>query len=305
MWDLMSLWLKNLYRARDSFMVEEQAPAKINLFLHIVGRRPDGYHEIETVFAFLAFGDRVRVWRSTDWSISLSGPFADGVPANGENLALRAARAFMARQSKPFAVSIEIDKQIPHAAGLGGGSADAGAVLRALNRLTETPLPQAELLDVAKGLGADVPACVRSQMCFATGVGEQLGPTLVAPGWSVLLCKPAILLNTRQVFLRYALLKQPFSMRQTHRIDVSDSAALVARTSNDLAIAAQDFAPELHALEAELAKLPGALMVRMSGSGPTFFMAASALADVAAWKKSNGILSTCWQKVTKLKNLPA
>lgn len=236
----------------------EPAPAKINLALHVRARRADGYHELETLFAFTRFGDRLEAAPADDWSLTLTGPTAGDAGPLDDNLVLRAARAFQA-EAGGARHALTLDKRIPVAAGLGGGSADAGATLRLLNRLAGEPLELAHLERIGAGLGADVPACVRSRTAIGTGVGEALTDTGPLTGMGVLLVNPRVAVPTGPVFRGW---------------DGEDRGALGAdwrSARNDLEGPAIRLQPVIADVLDWLHGLPGASLARMSGSGATCF----------------------------------
>jgi 4-diphosphocytidyl-2-C-methyl-D-erythritol kinase len=241
-------------------MLTEMAPAKINLALHLRRRRPDGYHDLETVFAFTEFGDTLTAAPAETFSLALTGAFAGAAGAGDDNLVLRAARALAAAAGVTAGAELRLEKQIPVAAGLGGGSADAAAALRLLNRLWGLDWPLHRLVTLAASLGADVPACVASETCLGSGVGEQLAPwPHDMAGTPVLLVNPGVAVPTGPVFAGW------------DRVDhggISPGAPLAA-LRNDMTAAAVALAPVIADVLAALQDAGGASLVRMSGSGAT------------------------------------
>lgn len=247
-------------------VIREVAPAKINLALHVRRRRADGYHEIETLFAFAQDGDVLTLERAADWSLTVTGPFADALPVEARvwgaaNLVPRAALAF----EEAFGgarYAITLDKRLPVASGIGGGSADAAAVLRALAR--EARVERAAMDALALSLGADVPACLHGRTTLGTGVGERLVPVAGATGMPLLLVNPGVGVSTAAVFAGW---------------DGEDRGALhegtlIARARagrNDLEPAATAIAPVIAEVRAALDAAPGVVLSRMSGSGATCF----------------------------------
>jgi 4-diphosphocytidyl-2-C-methyl-D-erythritol kinase len=237
----------------------EPAPAKLNLALHVRARRPDGYHDLETLFAFTRFGDRLGAEEADDWSLTVEGPMAAAAGPVAENLVLWAAHAFAAATGSRARYAFRLEKRIPVAAGLGGGSADGGAALRLLNRMEGAGLPLAELERIGAGLGADVPACVRARTAFGTGVGEALadGPHLAGVG--VLLVNPRVAVPTGPVFRGWdGVDRGPLGFDWRHG-------------RNDLEAPAIALQPVIAAVLAWLRGLPGVTLARMSGSGATCF----------------------------------
>lgn len=242
--------------------IAETAFAKVNLALHVRQRRDDGYHALETLFAFVDGGDALRVRARDDGALrlSLSGPFADALAGEGDNLVLRAARALQAAAGVEAGADIHLEKNLPIASGIGGGSADAAATLRALLRLWRVDARSIDLLAIAQSLGADVPACLTSRTQFGSGVGEVLDPCdLDLGGQAILLVNPLEPLSTADVFSgwdgvdRGAL--DPIEW-QAARNDLTDAAiALVPEIADCLAV-----------LRAQLPHV-----ARMSGSGATCF----------------------------------
>ncbi|KPF75176.1 4-diphosphocytidyl-2C-methyl-D-erythritol kinase [alpha proteobacterium AAP81b] len=243
-------------------MFTESAPAKLNLALHLRRRRDDGYHDLETVFAFTDFGDTLTVAPGDGLSLAVSGDYAEAAGAGGDNLVLRAARALAAAAGVRAHAALTLDKRIPVAAGLGGGSADAGAALRLLNRFWELGLGEAALVALAAGLGSDVPACVASRTCFGSGRGEALSdwPGDVS-GTPVLLVNPRMAVPTGPVFAAW------------DQVDCGGIApgAPLAALRNDMTAAAVGIAPVIGDVLGALERAGGASLVRMSGSGATCF----------------------------------
>lgn len=247
----------------------EPAPAKINLALHIRRRRDDGYHDLETVFAFTRFGDTLTFADADALSLTMTGPWAGAV--DGDNLVLRAARALAAASGVPPHGTIALDKHIPVAAGLGGGSANAAAALRLLDRAWALDWPLERLLPIASGLGADVPACLVGATCFGIGRGEALTPIDAGvAGRAAVLVNPRVAVATGPVFAAW---------------DGIDRGALNPADwrsgRNDLATGAIAMAPVIaDVLDLLAAGRPE--IVRMSGSGATCFALYADAADARA-----------------------
>jgi 4-diphosphocytidyl-2-C-methyl-D-erythritol kinase len=184
---------------------EEFAYAKINLALHVREREADGYHRIETLFAFAEVGDLLRVGQGEGIGLSIEGPFASALGEDEDNLVLRAARALAGACGIREGASLLLEKRLPVAAGLGGGSADAAAALRALNAFWGIGLGKAELGEIGRTLGADVPACILSRTAIGTGRGNLLERTEPAglKGMPILLLNPGVALSTASVFGRW------------------------------------------------------------------------------------------------------
>lgn len=256
-----------------SVPIVETACAKLNLMLHVVGRRDDGYHLLESLFAFTRFGDVLTIEAADSLSLTIQGPFAPTLATSADdNLVVRAARRLAEAAGRPAAgAAIRLDKRIPVAAGLGGGSADAAAALRGLNRLWGLGWSRERLAALAGALGADIPACVHSRPMWGTGVGDILRPARLA--WSslpVLLANPRWPLATPGVFKAFREAALPFSAPLPGGGEAVTVAAL-AGWRNDLESAAHVCAPEVLALGHALARQPGVRLARMAGSGPSWF----------------------------------
>jgi 4-diphosphocytidyl-2-C-methyl-D-erythritol kinase len=246
--------------------MEEIARAKVNLALHVRGREADGYHRIETLFAFCEDGDRLRAAPADRLSLRVEGLFAAGLEGEGDNLVLRAARLLAERAGVTVGAALTLEKNLPVASGIGGGSADAAAALRLLNRLWGLGLAEAELLPIAANLGADVPACLLSRTVRGEARGDALTEADVPGlrGAPVLLVNPGVAVSTAEIFRRWS---------------GTDGGALPAdpwRGRNDLEGPAREVAP---AIGTVLEALAGARLARMSGSGATCFALYAAAAE--------------------------
>ena len=252
-------------------MIRVEAPAKLNLYLHVTGRRADGYHELDSLVTFVALADTLEIAPADSLALSVSGPFADALDG-GDNLAARAAAALAERLGRPADVRIALQKRVPVAAGLGGGSADAAAVLRGLARLWRLgPEHAVDLREVALGLGADVPVCLDSRAAYMAGIGEALSAPPPLPPCGVLLVNPGVPVPTGAVF---AARRGPFSATDRFCETPADAAALASllRTRhNDLEPPARAQVPTIDRVLARIAAAPGCLLARMTGSGGTCF----------------------------------
>lgn len=238
----------------------ESAPAKLNLALHLRRRRPDGYHDLETVFAFTEFGDTLRVEAADTLSLAVEGEFAGPAGQGADNLVLKAARALALAAGVRAGAALRLEKRIPVAAGLGGGSADAGAALRLLNRFWGVDWPVASLMTIADALGSDVPACLASRTCAGSGRGDRLAPwPAVLTGTPVLLVNPRVAVPTGPVFNGW------------DQVDLGGIVPGAALTSlrNDMTAAACGIAPVIAEVLTAIESAGGASLVRMSGSGAT------------------------------------
>ncbi len=240
------------------------AHAKINLALHLRGRRADGYHLIESLVAFTALGDTVAAVPSHELTLSVSGHFAENVPHGPDNLIVRAARLLAARRG----AAVSLVKDLPVAAGLGGGSADAAAAMRLLSRLWEVPLPR--LSDTAE-LGADLPVCVNSVAARVEGIGEFVTELPPLPPLSVLLVNPGAMLSTAEVYAAASHPDMPPLPPLPSFREARELAAWLQLQRNDLEDPALRLCPVVADVLATLRAGSDCLLARMSGSGSTCF----------------------------------
>lgn len=255
--------------------VTVRAPAKINLYLHVTGKRPDGFHELDSLVVFTASGDTVKVspaMAGSGLNFTADGPFADRIGPDSDNLVVRAAR-LMAETVNPASLDVDIHltKRLPVAAGIGGGSSDAAATIRALNRYWDAGLADETLAGLALKLGADVPMCLNREPVFIGGIGEEITSAPELPFVSLVLANPGAAVSTPDVFKAF---DGPFSpaRRFTYEPDSVESlAALLKERDNDLEKTARIIAPAIDDVLDALARQPGCLLSRMSGSGATCF----------------------------------
>lgn len=262
--------------------VREFAPAKINLTLHVTGKRADGYHLLDSLVVFAEAGDLVTAEAAPAGSLSLriEGPYAAVLRAEQpeDNLVLRAARALQgwaAERGQPERGAVlTLVKRLPVASGIGGGSADAAAALRALVRLWGLDIPEPELQRIALSLGADVPVCLYNRPAVMRGVGEDIAPAPVLPELWLVLANPGVPVPTGSVFKALdlsAVSRLGVSPLPERLVSAEEAAAALKRGRNDLEATARALAPGVaQALDA-LGRTPGALLTRMSGSGATCF----------------------------------
>ena len=247
------------------------APAKINLFLHVGGKRPDGYHELESLVVFARAGDELGCKRADGLSLTIDGPFANALSAGPDNLVLKAASALADSAGVREGARIELTKNLPVASGIGGGSADAAAALRGLNTLWKLHLAPEVLRTIAAQLGSDVPVCVGSKSAWMEGRGEKVTKLSGIPVVPMVLVNPGVAVPTGKVF---AALKERRGVGLPHPPAMKDADELVAylkTTANDLEAPAREIAPVIGEVLDALAAQPGALLARMSGSGATCF----------------------------------
>jgi 4-diphosphocytidyl-2-C-methyl-D-erythritol kinase len=249
------------------------ARAKINLYLHVTGRRDDGYHLLDSLVCFADLGDELAVEAAPELRLSLEGPFGTAL-AGSDNLVLAAARLLDPARG----AALRLVKQLPVASGMGGGSSDAAAALTGLSRLWHCPMPETERL---LALGADLPVCLAPGPSFVGGIGEQLEPAPPLPRFYLLLANPRRPLPTAEVFRRFT---GPFSRPARWRdspADAAQLAGLLGERGNDLTEPAKSMLPEIGDLLDAIADSPGCLIARMSGSGASCF-GLFAAADEAA-----------------------
>lgn len=264
------------------------ARAKINLSLCVEGRREDGYHRLSGVVAFADVGDELRAAVADELSLVIDGEFAMAVDEG--NLVLRAARLLQAECVVADGAALHLTKNLPVAAGIGGGSADAAAALRLLNELWQCGLTEVQLMALGLKLGADVPMCVYGRACAVAGIGEEIvALDAFAPLYAVLV-NPAVAVATADVFAGDVEAVSPASVLPEGGFATHSAAhEWLARTGNDLTAAACTIAPEIEVVLAALGESPECQLARMSGSGATCFglfdskkaanSAASSLAD--------------------------
>ena len=269
------------------------APAKLNLYLHVVGRRPDAYHLLDSLVAFAAVGDELTFAPAPDLSLVIDGPFGSSLGIDDDNLVLKAARALATHVGRTPAAAMRLTKRLPVASGIGGGSADAAATLRGLNRLWALGLSDTTLARIGLALGADVPVCLAGVASFFGGIGEEIAAAGFLPTAHIVLVNPGMPLATASVFRARAQSGATYSApaRWTDAVpDAVTLAGLLAKRSNDLTAAAIGLVPPIADVLTALEHQPPCLLARLSGSGATCFglfaergaarEAAAAIADV-------------------------
>ncbi len=256
------------------YPVAETAPAKVNLALHVTGRRPDGYHELESLVVFADVADEIVVTPAKKDTLRVTGPFAEAAGSGDGNLVARALAAFRARWPERIGtgLGIELRKNLPVAAGLGGGSADAAAALRLFASLDAPPLPLTDLSQIALSLGADVPACLFSRPCEIRGVGEIIHTLQSFPDLHLVLVNPLQPVVTADVFRRLQSRDNPgMPPLQQPLTRPAQLGLWLAETRNDLEPPAIALLPVIGDLIARMGKVDGCILARMSGSGGTVF----------------------------------
>lgn len=245
--------------------IREFAAAKVNLFLHVLGRRADGYHDLDSLVVFASIGDDIELSAHHEHVITVEGPFADAVPHDESNLAMQAVRQLGETLGRPDGVHIRITKNLPVAAGLGGGSADAAAVLRGLGRLWDVG-PSMAFPSVAQTLGADVPVCLRSRAARISGIGETVEPIQIETPLALVLVNCGSALATPDVFAACST----YGAAAPDLTD-ADIAAWVRAGRNDLEGPAMSLAAGVGRSLGALREQTGCEVARLSGSGATCF----------------------------------
>ncbi len=269
-------------------MQREAAPAKVNLFLHVLGRRPDKYHLLDSLAVFPGAADTLLAEPAGSLSLHVEGALAAGL--GEDNLVLRAARA-LAPLAGGRGARLMLEKRLPVAAGLGGGSADAAAALRLLSRLWGLAVPAAELAAIALELGADVPVCLLGQPARMGGIGEILGVAPLLPACGMVLVNPGAAVSTAAVFqARDSGFSEP-AVLPPRWADAAAMAADLALLRNDLEVPAIRMCPPVAATLDWLRGQPGCLLARMSGSGATCF---GLFADEAEAVRAAGAAPPGW-----------
>ncbi len=258
------------------------APAKINLYLHVTGRRSDGFHCLDSLFVFADFGDQIEVVSGGgDIRLTIDGPFASALPpVAGDNLVMKAAHSLEAfadgrsERASRIGANIRLTKNLPVAAGIGGGSADAAATLHALNAFWDVGAEPDELSGLAALLGADVPACLHARPVQAAGIGEMLTPAVPLPVCGILLVNPGLPLLTAGAFKAFAAAGPIYSVAAPLVTEPDTLPALVTMLElrhNDLQPVAEKMVPAISLILDRLEQVPDCRLARLSGSGPTCF----------------------------------
>jgi 4-diphosphocytidyl-2-C-methyl-D-erythritol kinase len=267
----------------------ESAPAKVNLTLRVLGRRADGYHELESLVAFAEAGDRLSLAPGGNVSLTVDGPSAASAGDTADNLVLKAARALAARIPGVTLGAFVLDKRLPVAAGLGGGSADAAAALRLVARANDLARDDPRLYDAARATGADVPVCLDPCVRLMRGIGEVLSEPLALPPLPALLVNPGVALATKAVFAAWkpaAAQAPPFDVAALAKLTSADRLTqFLSSQRNDLEAPAIALAPVIADVLAALRALVGCRFARMSGSGATCFAVFASPGEASAAAK--------------------
>lgn len=276
-------------------LLATRAPAKVNLSLHVLGRRPDGYHELESLVVFAGAADRLELAPGPALSIAVQGPRAEAAGPPEDNLVVRAARALAERVPGLRTGAFRLTKNLPAAAGIGGGSSDAAAALRLLARLNDLPADAPAVTEAARATGADVPVCLDPRARMMAGAGERVGPPLGLPALFCVLVNPGVAVPTPAVFRRLGLASGQTVADAAHPDAPAGGWTVEALGAlrNDLEPPALALAPAIGTALARLRGSAGCRLARMSGSGATVFglyddcraagRAARALAEPGWW----------------------
>jgi len=252
-------------------MSRAAAPAKINLYLHVTGQREDGYHLLDSLIVFADIGDTIEVEESGHLSLDIDGPFAGDLSSGEDNLVLRAARLLADNAGMEARAAITLAKNLPVASGIGGGSADAAATLKALMAHWHLSLPEDILQRMALSLGADVPVCLAGSPSYIGGIGEQIDPAPdLPPAWLVL-ANPGVAVSTPEVFRARGTSFSERDRLSASPASVEELAQELSTRHNDLASAAAQLAPVISDVLSALDKCDDILLSRLSGSGATCF----------------------------------
>ncbi len=283
----------------------ENAPAKVNLTLRVLGRRADGYHELESLVAFAEVSDRLSFVPGGELALTVRGPNATQAGKDTDNLVLKAAQALAARVAGIGLGAFDLDKRLPVAAGLGGGSADAAAALRLLARANNISADDGRLYDAARVTGADVPVCLDPRPRLMRGIGEILSAPLKLPALPVVLVNPGVALPTKSVFAGWSR-----GGPQALTLDVASLAKITSREeylqllatqANDLESPAIAVEPVVAEVLVALRALTGCRVARMSGSGATCFaLLSSAAAAIEAAKALSSKYPQWWVRASAL-----
>jgi 4-diphosphocytidyl-2-C-methyl-D-erythritol kinase len=261
----------------DKKAITVQAPAKLNLTLSITGRRADGYHLLDSFFVFCGLHDVITIKADDELLLDeVSGPFAVMMGSLNDNLVIRAAKLLRTQANIKAGARIALIKNIPVAAGLGGGSADAAATLRALNQLWKLNWPHSRLEELAAGLGADIPACIQSKPVIARGIGDILSSAPAMPEYGILLVNPLMPTPTPEVFKAFkaahpVIVRPEFEELPVVFPDLASLVSAIAPRGNDLLEAAISVQPAIKDVLEAMGQTPDVKYVGLSGSGATCF----------------------------------
>ncbi len=283
-----------------------RAPAKINLTLHVLGRRVDGYHDLESLVVFAGTGDDLRLTPGSSLALEVTGPTAPLAGSTSDNLVMKAARLLAERVQGLKVGTFHLTKRLPVAAGIGGGSSDAAAALRLLSRLNGLPLAHPAVREAARLTGADVPVCLEPRARMMRGAGEEVGPTLILPRLFAVLVNPRVPVETPTVFKALGLQPgQELSGAEHPALEETLPDALLAmlrETRNDLEPPASKVQPVIGEALGLMRETPSCRLARMSGSGATVFgLYDDCEAAAKAAKQIRRLRPDWWVKATSLR----
>lgn len=267
-----SLWA---FAMPPDVMLHDFAPAKVNLFLHVLGRQEDGYHRLESLVGFADVGDALTLTPGEALTLFVDGPMAQGLAEESDNLVLRAARLFAETFPEAQTGRFRLTKNLPVASGIGGGSSDAAAVLRLLCGINQKSVSDPRVMAVARALGADVPVCLEAKPRLMRGIGHELGPVLTYVDQSAVLINPGVSVETKAVFAALKLKPgERYVPAGLVEVPVSGQDALLrleTTSGNHLESAAMALTSKIGRVLTALRAEPGCRFARMSGSGATCF----------------------------------
>jgi 4-diphosphocytidyl-2-C-methyl-D-erythritol kinase len=282
----------------------DAAPAKVNLTLRVVGRRPDGYHDLESLVAFADIRDELSLTPDGELALTVSGPSAAQAGEAADNLVVKAALALAARVPDLRLGTFHLDKRLPVAAGLGGGSADAAAALRLLARANGIAVYDVRLFEAARATGADVPVCLDPRPRLMRGIGDILSAPLTLPPLPAVLVNPGVAVATKSVFIRWTPAAEPVALDLSKfgtALSRDECLRLLALHGNDLESLAIALEPTIAEVLAALHALPGCRLARMSGSGATCFaLFAAAAAAIEGAQTLAAAHPKWWVRATAL-----
>lgn len=252
-------------------MITTIARSKVNLFLHVTGKRNDGYHLLESLVVFPEWGDKITVKKSKSLTLEVTGPFSKMIGSTEENLALKAAHLLKHEAGSNDGAHIILEKNLPVAAGIGGGSADAAAVLKSLNMLWNIGFSNDHLGQIGLTLGADIPVCLYGKPAMMSGIGEQISGLQEFPKFHILLVNPGISVSTRDVFSQLKISEKIVSLYDFNGRTARELFIKLAAMRNDLEAPALEVAPVIDAVLSTIKLQKGCHLARMSGSGATCF----------------------------------
>jgi 4-diphosphocytidyl-2-C-methyl-D-erythritol kinase len=261
------------------------APAKINLYLHIIGQHANGLHLLDSLIAFADIHDTIYLEASSELSLEIDGPFANQLTTEPNNMVLKAARGLARLCDVNRGAQLQLTKNLPVASGIGGGSSNAAATLKGLIQLWGVQPNDQDLLGLALELGADVPACLNGKTAFMSGIGEKITETESIPVCSLVLVNSGRAVSTPSVFKTRAKSQSSFSKPGCFNFlpnDLTEFVSILKTCRNDLDQAAQVLCPEIGEVLGALEESQGSLLTRMSGSGATCFSLFASLEEAAA-----------------------